>query len=238
MQEISSWFKESCAEIKKYQYYSDNRNNPIFWLLRPVLVQKPEFKDCNKFLEIKKRDSLILKDMLNSFSQELTSLYDLFLEYPPDWENRRSQVIARDRICQQCSKQVKRRNKMHIHHVVPRSKGGTNRLDNLVLLCEKCHKKIHKNIPFEGDSFEPVALAANILLINTAIALGNHIKFKYKKPTDLHYIARVVKPREFVSFEHHNGIDSTLCITGYCYLRREERTFALKRMRDVTFYYF
>ena len=102
LQEISSWFKESCAEIKKYQYYSDNRNNPIFWLLRPVLVQKPEFKDCNKFLEIKKRDSLILKDMLNSFSQELTSLYDLFLEYPPDWENRRSQVIARDRICQQC----------------------------------------------------------------------------------------------------------------------------------------
>lgn len=124
---------------------------------------------------------------------------------------------------------------MHIHHVVPRNKCGTNRLDNLVLLCEDCHKKMHKNVAFGENSFEPVALATKIMLINTAISRGHLIKFKYKKPTDFHYIESVVRPREFVSFEHREGIGSTLCIKGYCYLRREERTFALKRMRDVTF---
>jgi 5-methylcytosine-specific restriction protein A len=31
-----------------------------------------------------------------------------------------------------------------IHHIIPIEKGGTNRYSNLMLLCESCHKKIHK----------------------------------------------------------------------------------------------
>lgn len=29
------------------------------------------------------------------------------------------------------------------HHVIPRSKGGTNRLNNIITLCTECHKKAH-----------------------------------------------------------------------------------------------
>lgn len=29
-----------------------------------------------------------------------------------------------------------------LHHIVPLSKGGTNRLTNVVFLCEKCHRSI------------------------------------------------------------------------------------------------
>lgn len=77
--------------------------------------------------------------------------------------------------------------------------------------------------------------ADNILLINTAIAEGRLIKFKYKKPTEVNYIERVVKPRKLVSIRHNYGFGRTLCLTGYCYLRRAKRTFALNRMRDLTF---
>ncbi|MDO4623139.1 MAG: RRXRR domain-containing protein [Eubacteriales bacterium] len=32
----------------------------------------------------------------------------------------------------------------HYHHVVPRSKGGSNTADNQIGVCEKCHHKIHR----------------------------------------------------------------------------------------------
>lgn len=37
--------------------------------------------------------------------------------------------------------------KLDIHHVVPISLGGTNNILNIVLLCAKCHGKIH-NVDF------------------------------------------------------------------------------------------
>lgn len=37
----------------------------------------------------------------------------------------------------------KERNKLHVHHKVPLSKGGRNVLSNLITLCQDCHSKIH-----------------------------------------------------------------------------------------------
>ena len=34
---------------------------------------------------------------------------------------------------------------LEIHHVIPKSKGGTDSINNLKLLCLHCHKKVHKN---------------------------------------------------------------------------------------------
>lgn len=33
---------------------------------------------------------------------------------------------------------------LHLHHRVPVSKGGTNRIDNVVLLCPNCHALVHE----------------------------------------------------------------------------------------------
>jgi hypothetical protein len=44
---------------------------------------------------------------------------------------------------------------LHAHHVVFRSKGGKDTIDNLVTLCEECHKKVHENeitLKIEGRS--------------------------------------------------------------------------------------
>jgi hypothetical protein len=52
----------------------------------------------------------------------------------------RSQVLLRDHFrCQECGYYKH----LEVHHVVPRSKGGTDDPENLMTLCTRCHKKIH-----------------------------------------------------------------------------------------------
>ncbi len=34
-------------------------------------------------------------------------------------------------------------NELHIHHITPRFLGGVNSIENLTLLCGKCHKLLH-----------------------------------------------------------------------------------------------
>lgn len=48
--------------------------------------------------------------------------------------------------CAKCNSQ----DNLHIHHIVPLSQGGDNNLSNLILLCQFCHKKVHKNMETEN----------------------------------------------------------------------------------------
>jgi 5-methylcytosine-specific restriction endonuclease McrA len=52
----------------------------------------------------------------------------------------RSQVLLRDNFrCQECNFYKH----LEVHHIVPRSKGGTDDPSNLVTLCQRCHAKKH-----------------------------------------------------------------------------------------------
>ena len=52
----------------------------------------------------------------------------------------REAVFTRDGyICQCCGKTVKDGVILHVHHIQYRSQGGTNRMGNLITVCEKCH---------------------------------------------------------------------------------------------------
>jgi len=39
---------------------------------------------------------------------------------------------------------------VHLHHIVPKSRGGSDNPSNLVLLCLDCHSKAH-NVSFKSD---------------------------------------------------------------------------------------
>jgi RNA-directed DNA polymerase len=53
-----------------------------------------------------------------------------------DWRNIRDEALARDGYhCAQCGSQEN----LDVHHIIPKHKGGTDTLDNLITLCEKCH---------------------------------------------------------------------------------------------------
>jgi len=56
-------------------------------------------------------------------------------------KNLREKVLWRDNYkCQQCDVT----SNLQIHHIIPKSKGGTNTLNNLITLCAKCHKELHE----------------------------------------------------------------------------------------------
>lgn len=53
------------------------------------------------------------------------------------WRKLRQIVLERDGyICQKC----RATNKLHVHHKVRRFIGGTDTEDNLIILCNSCHK--------------------------------------------------------------------------------------------------
>jgi 5-methylcytosine-specific restriction endonuclease McrA len=59
-----------------------------------------------------------------------------------DFYNVKAYVLHRDGY--QCHKCKTKKGKMHVHHVVFRSNGGTDSPENLIVLCSDCHDKLHK----------------------------------------------------------------------------------------------
>jgi len=63
------------------------------------------------------------------------------------YEDRDLRSFLMDRAkgkCQLCGKEFIKGNPAHIHHIIPRSKGGTDKPNNLSILHKKCHEKLHK----------------------------------------------------------------------------------------------
>ncbi len=68
-----------------------------------------------------------------------------------DFYNVKQFVLFRDgHTCQKClqskpvsTKQVSKNPKLHVHHIVFKSHGGTDSPDNLITLCDTCHDKLH-----------------------------------------------------------------------------------------------
>ena len=59
-----------------------------------------------------------------------------------NYTNIRGYVFAREKgTCQLCEK---KEGKFQLHHIIPRIQGGTDKPNNLALLHESCHKKLHK----------------------------------------------------------------------------------------------
>lgn len=181
--------------------------------------------------ELKTTDRL-LEDVFHHYmkiNKLILSIYDLWTTYPPDWNERVTEIKEKYFGC--CSQCGSCRN-LHVHHRISLARGGSNRLDNLVLLCEMCHKKIHNTDTFSGNGFNP-AFGERVKKINYAIAANRNIEFLYKKPTDSKYAKRTVTPRELKQIQHLKTSGTTLCVEGFCHTRKESRTFALKRMKNL-----
>lgn len=77
------------------------------------------------------------------------------------YENAKSHLIAREHAkCQLCGEKSTKANSFRVHHIIQRKDGGTDKPANLVLLHEKCHKKVHKkglkfnkNKQFKAETF-------------------------------------------------------------------------------------
>jgi hypothetical protein len=159
-------------------------------------------------------------------SRVLEALYDYWPTYPPDWEERKLLVKTRSNGCEKCGTF---RRGLHAHHQVPISRGGSHRIDNLILLCERCHSKKHNNIEFSySEESGPGAFHSRVELLRAAMREGEIVRFSYRKYGGAQSI-RSMRPKNFKRM----GKSKSLCVVGYCYLREAERVFAVKRMKGA-----
>jgi hypothetical protein len=65
--------------------------------------------------------------------------------YEAEFRRARRVVLDRDgHRCRQCGRRGTRANPLHVHHLVWRSRGGTNAPSNLVTLCAYHHRLRHR----------------------------------------------------------------------------------------------
>lgn len=76
--------------------------------------------------------------------------------------------------------------------------------------------------------------ASDIALVRKAINDSKNIEFMYCKPRETIFKKRVVRPSQILNVDHEYDFGSTICVRGYCYLRKADRTFAFKRMQQLS----
>jgi 5-methylcytosine-specific restriction endonuclease McrA len=64
----------------------------------------------------------------------------------------KDEVRERDNVCQYCGATGSRHNRLQVHHIIFKCRGGPSIPSNCILLCEICHKAIHKADPYKGKS--------------------------------------------------------------------------------------
>lgn len=106
-----------------------------------------EIEFCKKILpisqivlEVSQFDTHLMKNPSLKFKKIKSWGYQRGFNY--GFSSRKEAVLNRDSYtCQICGAKNTR---LEVHHIVYRSKGGTDDEDNLITLCESCHKKVHK----------------------------------------------------------------------------------------------
>jgi 5-methylcytosine-specific restriction protein A len=63
--------------------------------------------------------------------------------YTGKYERARAWILKRRPLCALCEAEGRLTPATMTHHVVPLSRGGTNRSDNLLPVCRECHDRLH-----------------------------------------------------------------------------------------------
>ncbi len=137
--------------------------------------------------------------------------------YGPNWDKLRKKTYKRDNYtCQRCGYNPEKHTytvPLQAHHIIPRSRGGKDSLDNLITLCRRCHGVQHPdNEAFDDDRPKaplfphPDAPEVITTYPKDASKSCNRCKKYYSKPSEL-----VGIPRSLV-----NDIDYALPVCKPC----------------------
>jgi 5-methylcytosine-specific restriction endonuclease McrA len=194
------------------------------------LIKRKEREDeknlKSNILEIRDRLSVLLSfrsELLSSNRIKLKLIYDYWPSRPLDWEERRKdKVIDSEYSCSNCYDDDV---ELHVHHKIPISSGGSHKSENLVVLCIYCHHKMHGGNEFNEKIVRNYIspYQKKLETIKTALLDSKKLYFRYRK-YDGERSIRTIEPYRFTR------VSSTQCIEGYCNVREEKRTFAIKRM--------
>ncbi len=140
--------------------------------------------------------------------------------YPSDWDSRRKAVYRRDDYqCRNCGRQGGPHGdaELHAHHIVPKSKGGSDELSNLATLCGECHNEAHlhdindrKNEEDDGLSDHVEELAAELGVSRPEIRkdLENLTSYSVPIPEAKKSVRRKHTPKHKCETEESSNINS------------------------------
>ena len=153
-------------------------------------------------------------------------------------ENVKSYVRERDNYtCQKCNKHIedlkKKDMQLQVHHIKPKSQGGTNVPNNLITLCKKCHKQVHeylkknKKIKFTIKEYKENT-RLNILkdrIYKELIKLGYIVEKTYGYETKI--------KRKQLGLEKDHYIDARIIVDN-CYKRskHDSQVYYMKKVRN------
>jgi len=236
---IDRW-KPNCAD------YLRERPREISDLVMGLYAKKKSLlnKIVSVFYYDEENNPEVVEHKLNLLNEESLKvqalgkkLFDYWPSYPPDWEERRQEVISRAKEkCQECKTKGE---SLHAHHIKPLSRGGSNKISNLMALCEGCHENKHGGRSFKYDDTysSPPSYPERIDTINKAIKSKKNITFNYYKVKQKKWMKRKVKPDELTKEIWIDGktkfMLDNLYLVGHCHLRDDKRTFRLDRMKGL-----
>lgn len=120
----------------------------VIELIKPLICQVND-KIKNDVKELQKEIDIIYNelDMLRAKSKKKNKSKRRLIS-----GKKRHAVFARDNYrCQICGATVDDGAKLHVDHILPVSKGGTNDITNLQILCEKCNLGKHNRTDLPHD---------------------------------------------------------------------------------------
>ena len=215
--ELTIKWKRELGVIAKIRriFSSEIFDEQVLWSQKKMLSEAIDTLSKNIIEKREKIDSILCK------------LYDFWPGIPPDWEDRRQRLIDEFNCCTQCGKFETRSTPLHVHHIIPVSKGGSHRLSNLEVLCEKCHQKKHHGriFPYKDKPF-PSRIQKKIETFQNAIKKAKYLKFNYRLYSgekDKH----IIKP---ISIKRSN---ETILLYGFCYLSNQKRKFSISKISNI-----
>lgn len=153
-----------------------------------ILAEKLADADAvRKFLELK---------VLRAHKIGLVCLDRRYLDYPERWDFVRYRLKSRDKnTCGVCGKHQSDGGVFQVHHIIFRSKSGTNNMKNLVALCFKCHQKQHEH-PISMRGGEPNGYDTDEQII------GDVIECQDRQPLDEFFERLTAAPVGVVDIEN------------------------------------
>ena len=178
---------------------------------------------------------------IEKLSRGLDKVFTFYPDYPPDWQKRRKTVLSKYN--HKCSKCHRYKSHLHVHHKIALSKGGSNALNNLNVLCEDCHLREHNQKSFSGDynKFDSQNKFINKhQQLEKAIKQKSTIFFNYwkydksKKPWKKISSIRHVRPSKIGPLENQYKTSRTgLYLYAYDLNREDNRCFNISHMSNI-----
>jgi len=105
---------------------------------REDMVQKQKIEVAQHAETLTERDKELVHDVLRMSKTHIRKDFP----YTDSWKTIRFRVLQRDNFaCQYCGRNpIDNHVKLHVDHIYPHSRGGTDDMDNLITACEDCNE--------------------------------------------------------------------------------------------------